>query len=183
MKGLARRHLVVLLACALLMLVALPRLIAGLKEAEEAAPQTPAPGLLLVARPDRVSGMFDKTVVLLVETGGERTWGLVLNRARLPPAKGADRWGGPVHPEHRITLVREDAAPEGARRVVDGLAWYEGARGVGDGSLTFAGMAAWGPGQLEEELAQGAWWLVEGSARAVFTAPEASWAEHAARRL
>ncbi len=171
------------------MLVALPRIIGGLK-ADEAPFRAPAPGLLLVARPHRVSGLFDQTVVLLLETGGERTWGLVLNRARPRPAEvpttGVDRWGGPVHPEHRITLARGDTVPAQARRVFEDLSWYEGTRepgASGGTSLTFAGMAAWGPGQLEEELAQGAWWLVEGSTRAVFTAPEASWAEHAARRL
>lgn len=59
-KGLARRPLVVLLACAALRLVALPRIIDALK-AGEAPPRAPAPGLLRVARPGRVSGLFDRT--------------------------------------------------------------------------------------------------------------------------
>jgi putative transcriptional regulator len=189
MKGPARRQLVALLASALLMLVALPRIIGALKAAET-PPRPLAPGVLLVARPDGAGGLFDKTVVLVLEAGGARTWGLVLNRVRpageapLPP--GVDRWGGPVGSRQRFTLVRADVAPAGAHPVLEGLAWYEGGREEGmprDAALTFAGVAAWAPGQLEEELARGAWWCVEGSARAVFTAPEASWAEHAARHL
>jgi putative transcriptional regulator len=179
-----------LLASALVVLGALPRAIDAL-EAREAAPRALAPGVLLVARPDGVGRAFDRTVVLLVEAGGERTWGLVLNRARWadggPLPDGVDRWGGPVHAEHRcVTLSRADAAPARARRVLDGLSWYEGPREVGasgGSALTFAGVASWAPGQLEEEVAHGAWWVVEGSARAVFTAPGTLWAEHAARHL
>ncbi len=189
MKGLTRRHLVLLLACASLMLVALPRIIGTLKAGEDLA-RPLAPGQLLVARPDGAGGPFDRTVVLLLEADGERTWGLVLNRVRpagtQPLPAGVDRWGGPVQPGYLATLVRVDAAPERAHRVLDDLAWYEGGRedgAPGEQALTFAGVAAWAPGQLEEELARGAWWRVEGSARAVFIAPEASWAEHAARHL
>ena len=185
MKGFTRRHPVLLLVCcATLVLAAFPRLIAALKEGEPRK-QAPRAGMLLVARPGQVSRAFDETVVLLLEAREERTWGLVLNRVRtvdgepLPP--GVDRWGGPVS-GHTVTLAREDAAPPGAHRVLPGLAWYEGTR-EGHGALTFSGVSSWAPGQLEEEIARGSWWLVEGSAGAVFTAPGNVWAEHAARHL
>ncbi|MFP2932757.1 YqgE/AlgH family protein [Pyxidicoccus sp. 3LG] len=190
MKGFAPRHPVaLLLASALVVLVTLPRLIDSLEKGE-GTPLALAPGALLVARPGSVDGNFDETVVLLLEAGGARTWGLVLNRARTPdggrlPA-GVDRWGGPVHPEHRITLSPTALAPARAHRVLEGLSWYEGTREgevTEDLALTFAGVAAWAPGQLEEELARGGWWLLEGSASTVFTAPELLWAEHAVRRL
>ncbi|MCP3141453.1 YqgE/AlgH family protein [Pyxidicoccus xibeiensis] len=188
MKSFAPRHPVaLLLASALVVLVVLPRLIDTLKQGD-AAPL--APGVLLVARPGGVGDTFHQTVVLLLEAGGARTWGLVLNRARLPGGgplpSGVDRWGGPVHPEHRLTVCPSDGAPGRAHRVLDGLSWYEGPRegeAAGGPALTFAGVAAWAPGQLEEELARGAWWVVEAEARTVFTAPDLLWAEHAARRL
>jgi putative transcriptional regulator len=184
-KGFVQRHpVLLLLAGALLGLAVFPRLIERLKAGAHGPAL--APGTLLVARPDGVGSTFDKTVVLLLEAGGERTWGLVLNRvatdAGEPLPQGVDRWGGPVSPAHRITLVPEAAAPPGARRVLEGVAWYRGPREAG-GALTFSGVAAWAPGQLEEELAQGAWWPVPGSARAVFTPPASLWAEHAARHL
>lgn len=179
-RGFARRHPVaLLLASALLMLGLLPRVIDALKAGEVATP-TPAPGLLLVARPGGVGRTFDRTVVLLLEADGARTWGLVLNRPSPPDGgplpEGADRWGGPVHDDHLITLVPS----------LDGVSWYEGPREASASSgaaLTFAGVASWAPGQLQEELDHGAWWVVDGGARAVFAAPGALWAELAARRL
>lgn len=176
--------MLLLLTGALLGLAAFPRLIDAL-QGEARAPAL-EPGTLLVARPGGVGSTFDKTVVLLLETGRERTWGLVLNRVRTPDGEplpqGVDRWGGPVRPDVRLTLAREDAAPAGARRVLEGLSWYEGTR-EGAGALTFSGVSAWAPGQLEEELALGAWWVVPGSARAVFTPPGNLWAEHAVQHL
>ncbi|MBZ4418379.1 YqgE/AlgH family protein [Myxococcus sp. RHSTA-1-4] len=188
MKGFSQRPPVaLLLASALLMLGVLPRVIDALESAE-AVPRAPAPGVLLVARPGGVGHTFDKTVVLLLEADGTRTWGLVLNRPRPPgggplPA-GVDRWGGPVHADYRVTLVLEDGAR--GTGVLQGLSWYEGTRedgAPGGSALTFTGVASWAPGQLEEELTRGAWWGVEGTARAVFTAPDALWAELAARHL
>jgi putative transcriptional regulator len=184
-KGFAQRHpVLLLLAGALLGLAVFPRLIEALKAGAEGPAL--AAGTLLVARPGGVGSLFDKTVVLLVEADSGRTWGLVLNRvaaeegAPLPP--GVDRWGGPVSPAHRITLVPTHTAPEAARPVLDGVSWYPGTREAG-GALTFSGVSSWAPGQLEEELAAGAWWVVPGSARAVFAQPASLWAEHAARHL
>jgi putative AlgH/UPF0301 family transcriptional regulator len=49
--------------------------------------------------------------------------------------------------------------------------------------LGFSGLASWGPGQLAEEVAAGGWWVMEGSAERVFSAPESLWAECTARYL
>jgi putative transcriptional regulator len=125
-----------------------------------------------------------------VEANERHTWGLVLNRVRaprdeaLPP--GVARWGGPVHPARSRTLVRAAVAPDGARRVLDGLSWLEGAPPAGlptDATLTFAGLAGWAPGQLEQEIAHGGWWVLEGSVETVFSAPESLWPECVARHL
>jgi putative transcriptional regulator len=190
-RGFAQRHPVaLLLASALVVLGVLPRVIDALKASEGVTP-APAPGLLLVARPGGVSRTFDRTVVLLLEAGEARTWGLVLNRPGPPDGgplpEGVDRWGGPVHGEYLVTLVPTHEAPgPRARRVLDGVCWYEGPREApasGGAALTFSGVASWAPGQLQEEVAHGAWWVVDGDARAVFAAPGALWAELAARRL
>ncbi len=187
MKGFVRRHpLALLLAVTLLMLGAFPRLMERLTRGA----QVPRTGALLVARPGSGDGLFRETVVLLVEANERHTWGLVLNRVRaprdedLPP--GVARWGGPVHPERSRTLVRAAVAPDGARRVLDGLSWLEGAPPAGlptDATLTFAGLAGWAPGQLEQEIAHGGWWVLEGSVETVFSAPESLWPECVARHL
>ena len=38
-----------------------------------------------------------------------------------------------------------------------------------DSVRLFAGMAGWGPGQLEDEIAEGAWWVVDGTAADVLS--------------
>jgi len=184
-----RLQLTLLIVGALLLLGLFPRWLDRLR-AREGEVRPPEAGLLLVARPGSGDQNFAKTVVLLVAVGPERTWGLVLNCVRTPqdealPA-GVDRWGGPVSPEHRTTLIRSREATPGARRVLEGLSWREGAapeRLPAGTSLTFAGLSVWGPGQLEHELSRGGWVLVEGDAEQVFSHPGALWAERIAPHL
>jgi putative transcriptional regulator len=178
-----------LIVTGLLLLGVFPRLFDWFRE-QGRTPRALAPGLLLVARPGSVDRNFDKTVVLLVEVGPERTWGLVLNRLRTPldealPAD-ASRWGGPARPEHRTTLLRTAEPSAEAQRLLPGLAWHEGPAREGStrqSALTFKGIAAWRPGQLEHELEQGGWLLEEGSAEKVFSDPAALWAECIAPHL
>jgi putative transcriptional regulator len=182
-------QLTLLIVGALLLLGLFPRWRERL-QAQERSEMPLRAGLLLVARPGRGDGNFDKTVVLLVEVTPKRTWGLVLNRLRTPgdevlPA-GVDRWGGPVRPERLTTLIRTRVEVADSRRVLEGLFWSEGSAPEGlpqDSSLTFAGLSAWGPGQLEHELAQGGWVLVEESAARIFSDPGALWAECIAPHL
>ncbi|MCP3063857.1 YqgE/AlgH family protein [Myxococcus sp. K38C18041901] len=192
MKRHSRWHLGwVLMFIAAALLVLFPRAIDALKSLEQLPAAPLRAGSLLVSRPGRVSENFDETVVLLLDAGAQRrTWGVVLNRVRnrqgelLP--QGVDRWGGPVNPALHITLTLRRPAPEGAQAVLDGITWYEGRREahlpIGD-SLTFEGVSAWAPGQLEEEVARGAWWVLEGQPADVFTAPGSLWEEHAVRHL
>jgi putative transcriptional regulator len=190
MKTLSPRHLLaLLLVVGLLLLGVFPRLFDWFVE-QARPPMVPAAGLLLVARPGSVDRNFDQTVVLLVEVGPERTWGLVLNRQRTPQGEAlpadVSRWGGPVSPEQRTTLLRIREPLAGAHSLLPGLAWLEG--GVHEGlssksALTFAGITAWRPGQLQRELKLGGWVLEPGSAEKVFSEPGALWAECMARHL
>jgi putative transcriptional regulator len=42
----------------------------------------------------------------------------------------------------------------------------------------FAGHAGWSPGQLDDEIAEGAWWAVDGTADDLFTLePHRMWRE------
>jgi putative transcriptional regulator len=181
--------LALLILAGVLLLGVLPRVFDGFRD-ERRPPAIPVAGQLLVARPGSVDRNFDQTVVLLVEVGPERTWGLVLNRLRTPgnealPAD-ASRWGGPALPERRTTLLRTATPLAEARQLLPGLAWREGGAGEGlsaEAVLTFAGIAAWRPGQLEQELEQDGWVLEPGSAERVFSDPAGLWAETIARHL
>jgi putative transcriptional regulator len=140
-------------------------------------------GQLLVAAPPLVDPNFDRTVILLLEHDDvDGALGVVLNR---PTDIGADEpvagWGpltaapgvvfvgGPVHTTAAIALARlrddvEPAADEIERAgvvVIDlGQDPDDVARRVTEVRL-YAGYAGWGPGQLEAEIDEGAWFVVE----------------------
>jgi putative transcriptional regulator len=141
-------------------------------------------GQLLVASPTLKDPNFDRTVVLLVahEPGG--ALGVVLNRAtEVPVSDVLGTWGelagdpavlfegGPVQPESAICLAR--TRPGTKRRVV-GFHQVAGAVGTVDlsadpdrlrdsvaGIRVFAGYSGWSPGQLEQEVAAGSWFVFD----------------------
>ncbi|WP_406861203.1 YqgE/AlgH family protein [Streptomyces sp. HUAS MG47] len=139
-------------------------------------------GRLLVATPALTDPNFDRAVVLLLDHDDEGSLGVVLNRptpvtvgdilepwAPLAGEPGVVFQGGPVSLDAAlgVAVIPGDEGPLGWRRVY-------GAIGLVDletppellaaalGSLRiFAGYAGWGPGQLEQELTEGAWYVVE----------------------
>jgi putative transcriptional regulator len=90
--------------------------------------------------------------------------------------------GGPVQPDGALCLAQLQSDGPGVRRVVDGVGTVDL-----DGDVTlitglarrlrvFAGHAGWSPGQLDDEIAAGAWWAVEGSADDLFSLePQSMW--------
>lgn len=139
-------------------------------------------GRLLVATPALADPNFDRAVVLLLDHDEEGSLGVVLNRptpvgvgdilgawAGLTGRPDVVFQGGPVSLDSAlgVGVIPGDEGPVGWRRV-------HGAIGLVDletppellgpalGSLRiFAGYAGWGPGQLEGELVEGAWYVVE----------------------
>lgn len=154
-------------------------------------------GHLLVAGPALVDPNFRRTVVLLGEHGDEGAMGVVLNRVStalvgeaVPPIAeltGPDEpvyLGGPVQPEAVVVLADFADLEQAEVMVVDTVGFLPGAiedaAGLGElrGVRVFAGYAGWGPGQLEAELAEGAWIVVPARGTDVFTtAPEGLWSE------
>ncbi|MFI8346742.1 YqgE/AlgH family protein [Streptomyces sp. NPDC085596] len=161
-------------------------------------------GRLLVATPALADPNFDRAVVLLLDHDEEGSLGVVLNRptpvdvrdvlagwASLAGEPGVVFQGGPVSLDSALGIAvvpgggeGESAAPLGWRRVY-------GAIGLVDletppelvasalGALRiFAGYAGWGPGQLQDELDQGAWYVVESEPGDISSpAPERLWRE------
>ncbi|OIV37426.1 hypothetical protein BIV57_11185 [Mangrovactinospora gilvigrisea] len=139
-------------------------------------------GRLLVATPVLADPNFDRAVVLLLDHDDEGSLGVVLNRpTQVDVSDVLAQWanlagrppvvfqGGPVGLDSALGLaaVPGESEPMGWRRV-------HGAIGLVDldvppellasevgGLRIFAGYAGWAPGQLEEELAEGAWYVVE----------------------
>jgi putative transcriptional regulator len=158
---------------------------------------------LLVAMPQLQDPNFERTVVLLIHHDEDGTFGVVLNRATEIDApqlcatleiewKGrADElidWGGPVQPQTGWVIFGDDVPIDGtadATVVADGV-FFAGSLDVlrqvaaqpADHVKLLLGYAGWGPGQLEGELAQGAWLSAPVSSRLIFEVePEDMWAQ------
>ena len=141
-------------------------------------------GCLLVALPTLTDPNFERTVVLvLAHDAGEGSLGVVLNRptdtevadplprwAPLAARPGVVFLGGPVGATAAIGVAR------GTGRAGTGWAPVAGHLGTVDLGLdpdqlagpvdavrVFSGYAGWGPGQLESEIDQGAWLVVDGA--------------------
>jgi putative transcriptional regulator len=140
-------------------------------------------GRLLVATPGLHDANFFRSVVLVVEHNDEGAAGLVLNR---PSDAGLDagplhEWtdlaadpplvfvGGPVQPSAAICLARtaHDGVPEGWQPVVGGLGVLDLGRELADVRpgidrlRVFAGYAGWEAGQLESEIEEGSWFVLD----------------------
>lgn len=161
-----------------------------------------APGFL-VAAPSLLDPNFARTVVLLVDHRAEGSLGFVVNRpadvrlrAMVEPlglGVDADRVsdgpvlvGGPVAPNTGWVVFEQAGASEPAEDVVrvSERLCVSASRDLLEAMvvetnqrmLLVLGYAGWGPGQLDEELAQGAWIPVDLDERIVFdTAYDDRW--------
>ncbi len=159
-------------------------------------------GQLVVATPVLADPNFARTVVLLLQADEEDgALGLVLNR---PSGTGVDEvlpdWaplsatpgvvfaGGPVQPQAAICLGRGrvGAPPSSSYAALAGGAAVLGTVDL-DASpddvapaveqvRIFAGYAGWSPGQLEDEVEEGSWWVLDALPGDPFSPrPEALW--------
>lgn len=153
-------------------------------------------GRLLVATPLIGDPNFERVVVLLLAHGPEGAFGVVLNR---PSDTSVDEvapgWGdhvagpgvvfvgGPVALDAVVGIGRPAGEPTG------GFSPLAGGVGTVDlhhppdpgsrpwaGLRLYAGSAGWAPGQLEDEVAEGAWWPLDSSPDDVLTGdPSGLW--------
>jgi putative transcriptional regulator len=150
-------------------------------------------GRLLIASPVLRDPRFDHTVVLMVRHSAGGALGIVLNRplgerplASLLDAIGEKNIqtagslrifsGGPVQPE--IGFVIHSADYHGPETVeIDGRVAMTSSREIlrdiasrrgPEKMLVAFGYAGWGPGQLENELAQRAWFTAPADLKLIF---------------
>jgi putative transcriptional regulator len=155
-------------------------------------------GQLLIAEPLLGDPNFDRSVVLMIEHNDDGALGVVLNRptelevdavlsdwAGLAASPPVLYMGGPVEQNGVLALGRR----AGADVTVPGWTSVLGDVGTVDlhldpdelaGQLQsirfFAGYSGWGGGQLEAELADGAWLVVPAVAGDVFAPdPDTMW--------
>lgn len=156
-------------------------------------------GRLLVATPPLEDPNFDRTVVYMLEHHLEGALGVVLNRpSEEELGEPLERWtdlltapatvfhGGPVEIDALIALAlsnqpltepTEELSPVAGRVASADLA-TDPAFVAGSVSAVriFCGYAGWGPGQLDGEIAAGAWLVLDAEHDDVFAAePEVLW--------
>lgn len=148
--------------------------------------------VLLVAADAMVDPRFRQAVVLVTRHGRSRSpIGVIVNRAFevsvdrvLPGAPQAAQhrlhYGGPVAQDQLVFLLRGDTAPGGAIAVgerlylsshVGSLLQLFAAPTPASQLRVFKGFASWAPGQLENEIGRGYWYLLPVDAESIFTDP------------
>ena len=150
-------------------------------------------GKLLVSSPSLHDPNFRKTVVLIAHHDEDGAMGLVLSRPSdvtgavaapalegLPGSDDPVFVGGPVEPTALMVLAEFDDVDEAAAPIFGRLGFVPTDAEPGDLSILrlriFAGYSGWGSGQLEAELAEPAWIIVEAEADDAFAAdPEELW--------
>jgi putative transcriptional regulator len=139
-------------------------------------------GHLLVAMPSLVDPNFTRTVIqVLTHEADAGTVGVIVNRPSVldvaeylplladvvvePPVVFI---GGPVQREIALTVVRDEA---GRPALLDRPETTRPCR-------VFSGYSGWGPGQLAEEIAEGAWHVTDPRPDDIFSdRPELLWAD------
>jgi len=140
-------------------------------------------GKLIVSSPSLIDPNFRKTVVLIAHHDEEGALGLVLSRPSdvaavdavpvlggLPGAEDPVFVGGPVQPDAFMVLAEFEDVDDAAAAIIGGLGFMD----AEPGELAikrlrlFAGYSGWGSGQLEDELAEDSWIVVEAAADDAF---------------
>jgi putative transcriptional regulator len=151
-------------------------------------------GQLLIATPVIIDPNFRRTVVLVAEHNEEGAMGLVLNRPSetlvsdaVPPLAGLVDdaepvyVGGPVEPS-AVVVLAEFVDPSEAGSIVVGNVGFVVAEA--DDALAspsvrrsriYAGYAGWSAQQLEDELAEEAWFVEPALPEDAFADPDSLW--------
>jgi putative transcriptional regulator len=146
-------------------------------------------GRLLVASILLGDPNFDRTVVFLLQHDEEGALGLVLNRPSASTVLEHLPWlagsviepgvvfvGGPVEPEVAIALESTDTSDRPTALPGVGIADVNRTE-AGAPLRVYSGYSGWGGGQLEGELAEGAWIMLGAEPGDLFTQdPGGLWA-------
>lgn len=159
-----------------------------------------AKGKLLVADRDLLDPNFAETVVLLIDYTAKGAMGVIINRpttvalSELFPDSKALRqrservyMGGPVGRTQALLLVQSPRHHEDAHKIF-GDVYASGSRALlqqlavkttpGERFRVYIGYAGWAPGQLDQEVSRGDWYILPATATLIFDTPsEAVWPE------
>lgn len=159
------------------------------------APKRLKPGQVLIAEPFLADPNFARAVILICEHGEEGSVGFTLNRPTdltlgdlLPELYTPNLYinqGGPVQLD-TLHMLHKRSEDFGGNEIVPGVFWggsYEMLQNHlqadprnTDNVKLFVGYCGWSPGQLEKELEEGSWMVVDLRPELIFnTDPEQVW--------
>jgi putative transcriptional regulator len=150
----------------------------------------PAKGKFLVANRTIIDPRFKESVVLLIGYDTTGATGLIINRPTkvplaklLPSVKGLKNradvlyYGGPVEGQRVLMLIRSDKKLEESDNVFmnvylsvsrNTLERVISAHKTRKQLRVYSGYAGWLPGQLNQEISRGDWYIVNADADAIF---------------
>jgi putative transcriptional regulator len=162
--------------------------------------------ILLLSMPQLTDPNFARAVVLLCDYTDQGAFGLVVNRPMSEPAwtlvktdpaiavhPDLKLWvGGPVEPQRTWVLMAEPQGPDDEQReILPGvllsvshdltLAMLQAP--PSSKTRVIVGYSAWGPGQLDMELAESSWLMMDVDPALIFTVPPDQMWETAIRKL
>ncbi len=175
---------------ALPVLIAIAGLSGTVAAGAVSAAEMPASGIFLVATDEILDPNFRETVVLVTQQQRGGPFGVVINRplnhrlSEIFPDYGALKnkkdviyFGGPVARQGLVFLVRSVEPPQRAIRVLKDVYIVADPEAI-DGLLkrpdptkglrVYAGHSGWAPGQLQNEITRGGWYIVPADAETVF---------------
>ena len=163
-----------------------------------------AESLILVATPQLRNPLYGRTVLVVSSFGERQHFGFIVNRPldtslgkifpNHPPSQKVAKpvfLGGPTDVAAIFALVAGDEAPgEGCVSISPGLfAVFH--RNTLDRVIEanpararfFAGLVVWRPGELQHELARGAWYVLPADAQLALREPGGLWEELVVRSV
>ena len=190
--------------CLLSFLLAALTAAASAGDVAHAGPE-PAAGRLLVAQRGLHGPWFAQSVVYLLQHDAHGSTGVILNR---PSARQVSEvlpevyhhklgsfpvyYGGPVNTQLMVLLFRGDYPDDYAVHVQGDVYASSDRRMLGrllredkpEHELrVFAGQAGWNPGQLQQELDEQSWYVMETTAQQVFESRDTELWQHLIDRL
>jgi len=158
--------------------------------------QNPAGGRILVSQPSLTDRFFSRSVVMLAEHSSDGTFGFIVNKpARLKLSKVTGEFGdfdtdlylgGPVHVNSLFYVHSKGDIIKDSLMIIDGVYWGGDIKDIrkliASGELTsndirfYAGYSGWEPKQLDREMKENSWIVLDGQKRFVFgSRPTALW--------
>jgi len=149
-----------------------------------------ANGIFLIAKHEMRDPRFKETVLLVTQPPEGGPFGVIVNRplprllSEVFPEMGAFKGrkdvlflGGPVEPDRVLFLVRTAKPPERSVHVLKDV-YFTGDAGLIDALIkranpartlrVFAGYSGWAPGQLQNEMERGDWYVLPADADTIF---------------